>query len=197
MASIRILAAVAVLACATHAQSLWNPQRPAPSLFADTTARGVGDILTIVINEQQRIQNKEQSTFDKESSLDAALTNFDVLPDAFNTLPSANGFSRREFEGDGRYDKQGSFETRLSVIDIDVLPNGNMIIEGKRRVIMDKETKTMRLTGIVRPFDVSALNTVLSHQVANASISYEGKGPLTNTTNRGWLSELIDGVWPF
>ncbi len=196
----RITLAVALLGAlpgALPAQSLWNPQHPQPSLFADATARNIGDILTVVISEQQRIKNQEKSTFDKESTLDAALQEFNLLPNAFNPLPAIKGKSTREFEGDAKYDKTGSFETRIAVVVIDVLPNGNMLIEGRRRVIIDKETKTMRLTGLVRPFDISGSNTVLSSQVANASIAYEGDGPLTSATNRGWLSSLLDVVWPF
>ena len=195
--TIRFLIAWGLLTGLLSAQSLWNPERPQPAFFADTTARSVGDILTILISETQKIKNQEKSTFDKDSSLDAALTDFKVLPTAFNPLPSVRGSSTREFEGDAKYDKTGSFETQLSVVVIDVLPNGNMLIEGRRRVIIDRETKTMRLTGLVRPFDVSGLNTVHSSQVANASIAYEGKGPLTDATNRGWLGDLLDKVWPF
>ncbi len=193
----RILIALLVGAGCLSGQSLWNTQRPYPAFFADTTARNLGDILSVIISEKQSIRNQEKSTFNKDSSLDAALENFQILPNAFEPLPSIRGFSNREFEADGKYDKLGSFETRISVVVIDVLPNGNMIIEGRRKVIMDKETKTMRLTGIVRPYDVTGANTVLSRQIANASISYEGDGPLTATTNRGWLSGLLDVVWPF
>jgi flagellar L-ring protein precursor FlgH len=191
------LVAFLVLAGAAGAQSLWNPQHPQPAFFADATARNVGDILSVVISEQQKIKNQEKSTFDKESTLDAALEDFKVFPDAFNPLPTVKGRSTREFEGDAKYDKTGSFETRVSVVVIDVLPNGNMLIEGRRKVVIDKETKTMRLTGLVRPFDVTSVNTVLSSQVANASIAYEGVGPLTTATNRGWLSNLLDTIWPF
>lgn len=197
MRSPRIVLAL-VLVCAPAAgQSLWRLHGPQPPLVGDTTARRVGDIVTIIIDESQRIRNNEQSQFDKEVTLDAALTNFDVLPRAFEPLPAVEASSLREFDGTGRYDKEGSFETQLSAVVVDVLPNGNLVIEGRRHVIMDRETKTMKLAGIVRPFDITPQNTVMSSQVANASVSYEGQGPLTRSTNRGWLSSLLDVVWPF
>lgn len=193
----RVPVLMIVLAAMAGGQSLWNPERRAPSLFSDTTARGIGDVLTVVIEESQRITNQERSEFTKEMDLNAALTDFQIIPKAFNPLPSVSGSSDREMRSDARYDKQGNLQTRISVVVIDTLPNGNMVIEGRRRVVIDREIKTMRLTGVVRPWDVTPLNTISSWQIANASIAYEGNGPLTNITNRGWLSQLLDYVWPF
>jgi len=190
------VALIAVLATAP-AQSLWNPARPTPSSISDTTARNIGDVLMIVISERQTVQNTEKTEFTKEKTIDAAITNFDILENAFGTLPALAANGNRELTSDAKYDKEGRLQTRMSVLVIDVMPNGNMLVEGRRRIIVDRETKTIRFTGIVRPFDVTGANTILSEQVANASIAYEGEGPLTNTTNKGWLSELVDFVWPF
>ncbi len=178
-------------------QSLWNPDRPAQPLFTDTTARNVGDVLSIVITEKQTVKNKENTNLKTDASLDAMISNFDVLPNTFNPLPHMAGSDKRDFTGTAQYDKEGSFDTKLSVVVIDVQPNGNLVVEGKKRVTIDQETKMMRITGIVRPYDVLANNSVESWQVANASVAYEGTGPLTNHTNRGWLGELLDFLWPF
>jgi flagellar L-ring protein FlgH len=186
-----------LLVVASNGQSLWNPERPIPAVTSDLTARGVGDLLTIVVVEQQSVKNKEQTELTREATLDAKLSNFDVLPKAFNTLPGASGAAEREFKGDAKYDKEGSFSTTLTVAVIDVQPNGNLVVEGRRTIIIDGETKTMRITGTVRRYDVSSQNSVRSTQVANASIAYEGEGTLTNATNRGWLGDLLDFIWPF
>jgi flagellar L-ring protein precursor FlgH len=193
----RSLIVIVLVAALAPAQSLWCCDRPSPALCSDTTARSSGDVLTIVISEKQTVKNKEDTTLSKTTSLEAALTNFDVLPNAFNPLPSVAGNSDRQFDGEAKYDKEGNFETRLSVIVIDVQPNGNLVVEGRRRIVIDRETKCIRVTGIVRPYDVTTLNTVFSWQVANASVAYEGSGTLTRTTNRGFLGELLDYVWPF
>jgi flagellar L-ring protein FlgH len=193
----RTLIAFLIAATLGFSQSLWNSDRPSPSLFSDTTARCAGDVLTIVISEKQLVKNKEDTTLNKETSLDAALTNFDIFPNAFNPLPAVAGHTDRKFDGEAKYDKEGNFETRLSVIVIDVQPNGNLVVEGRRRIVIDRETKCIRVTGIVRPYDVTTSNAVYSWQVANASVAYEGAGPLTRTTNRGFLGELLDLVWPF
>ncbi|HYC77048.1 MAG TPA: flagellar basal body L-ring protein FlgH [Planctomycetota bacterium] len=195
--SLRLAAALAAASLVAPAQSLWNPDRPLPALCSDLTAQGVGDLLTILVVEQQTVKNKEATELKRDASLDAALTSFNVLPDAFNTLPGVAGSASRDFKGDAKYDKEGSFSTTLTVQVLDMQPNGNLVVEGRRTIIIDGETKTMRITGIVRRYDVSASNTVRSTQVANASIAYEGAGTLTDATNRGWLGDLLDFIWPF
>ncbi|MEE9391435.1 MAG: flagellar basal body L-ring protein FlgH [Planctomycetota bacterium] len=180
-----------------EAQSLWNPDRPAPAIFSDTTARLVGDILTVVINETQRVANDEQTTFDKSSSLDAVLTNFDLLPNFLEPLPQVTANAEKKFEGSGKVDKDSSFQTRMSVLVIDVMPNGNLLIEGTRTIIVDGDKKIIRLTGVVRAYDIARNNTVRSEFVANASLAFEGTGPLSRSVNRGWFSRLLDTVWPF
>jgi flagellar L-ring protein precursor FlgH len=193
----RLFIVLTLIVAATPAQSLWSARRPSPSLISDTTARNTGDVLTVVISETQTIKNQEKTEFRKDASLDASLDTWTIFEDLFDTLPAVSGSSNRGMISDAKYDKQGVLQTRISVLVIDVMPNGNMLVEGRRRIVMDQETKTIRFTGIVRPYDVTSLNTVLSENVANASIAYEGQGPLTATTGRGWLSELLDFVWPF
>lgn len=187
----------AVLTATSGAQSLWDARLRATPLAADTSARQVGDILTIVIDESHKVDNKEKSKLENESSLDAVLENFDVFPNMFEPLPQAKGSQSRTFDGKGEYSKDNRFQSRIAVVVIDVLPRGNLLVEGTRRLIMDGETKTVRITGLVRAYDVTRANTVRSDQVANASIAYEGTGMLTRATNKGWFSRLLDLVWPF
>jgi len=178
-------------------QSIWKQSVNRRSLYADQSARQVGDLLTVRIQESQVIQNNESSSLAKDSTLDAAITNFDIKPNAFDQLPAVAMNSSREFEGSATYNKNGNFEASLTVMVIDVLPNGNMVIEGSRDIRMDREHKRIRISGIVRPQDVAPSNTVPSSSVAQARISYEGTGPLTRTTNPSWFDVLLDFIWPF
>ncbi len=193
----RLFIVLTLIVAAAPSQSLWSARRPSPSLISDTTARNTGDVLTIVISETQTVKNLEKTELKNDASIDASLNTWTIFENLFDTLPAVSGSSNRNMISDARYDKQGVLQTRISVLVIDVMPNGNMLVEGRRRIVMDQETKTIRFTGIVRPYDVSSLNTVLSENVANASIAYEGQGPLTAATGRGWLSGLLDFVWPF
>jgi len=193
-----VLAATTALAGSASAQSIWKQAGGnRRSLYADSTARQVGDLLTVVIQESQQIQNNESTEFEKETTLDTALQNFDIKPNAFDTLPQIQGSSEREFEGSATYNKNGSFRTSLTVMVIDVLPNGNMVLEGSRDIRMDREKKRIRISGIVRPRDIAPDNTIPSTRVAQARILYEGSGPLTRSTNRSWLDHVLDFIWPF
>ena len=84
---------------------------------------------------------------------------------------------------------------------MDTLPNGNLVVQGRREIRIDAETKVIEFSGIVRRYDVRRDNTVQSELVADARVAFSGSGPVTNTTRRyglaGWLHTAIDWLWPF
>ncbi len=184
--------ALIALYCASSVfgQSLWDPRLAGPPLTADNRGGYVGDIVTIKVEEMQSVANQEDTKLEKQSSLDALISNFNLLPNFFGTLPQVTASAQKDFEGKAQYDKDGSFSTTISVIVIDTLPNGNLLLEGKRKILIDGETKLMKITGMVRKFDIGFDNVVSSKFIANAAISYEGEGLLTRTSNRGWFSRL-------
>lgn len=186
-----------VLAGELNAQSLWKADAPRAVLIGDNIARQKGDILSILINESQKVQDNQNVKLEKDTSLNSALTSFDIDSNAFDPLPNVITQTEREFEGKSNYNKEGSFTASISVIVIDVQPNGNLIIEGKRNIFMDDEEKTIQITGIIRPLDITTTNTVTSDKVAEASVSYVGDGPLTQNTERNWLDSLVSWLWPF
>lgn len=186
-----------LLAGELNAQSLWKADAPRATLIGDNSARQKGDILTILINESQKVKDKQNVKLEKDTSLNTALTSFDIDSNAFDPLPNVITQTEREFEGKSNYDKEGSFTASISVIVIDVQPNGNLIIEGKRKIFMDDEEKTIQITGIIRPLDITTKNTVTSDKVAEASVSYVGDGPLTQNTERNWFDSVISWLWPF
>lgn len=194
-------AAAALLAPAGSAQSLWRDDGRLANLVANNAARRVGDTLTVVIQEIANVQNKEQTKTDRTGSLRAALTNFDVAPDAFNLLPAFEASHSQQFDGKADQTKQNSFTTRIQVSVVDVLPNGNLVVVGRRTVRVDDETKTLELRGVVRAIDVTAQNTVLSEKVAEAYVGYVGEGQLTRAQTKGFIATFFDTlfhlVWPF
>lgn len=80
---------------------------------------------------------------------------------------------------------------------MDVLPSGNLVIEGQREIIVDQEKQVITVKGIIRQKDIDADNQVLSTAIADAQISYSGKGVISDSNKKGWLSNIIDWVWPF
>lgn len=185
------------LSGAAAAQSLWDDHGPNAHLIGDNIAGKRGDILTIIIQESQKIEDRQEVKMEKESTLDSVLESFNIKANTFNTLPDMKQATSRDFEGKSDYGKEGSFEARITVTVVDVMPNGNLVIEGHRNIFMDDEEKSIQITGVVRPLDITTFNTVPSEKVSDARVSYDGEGSLSRTTERGWLDGLLDFIWPF
>ena len=196
-----LLIAGAALPCA--ADSLW-PQNGA-SLFADNKAFQVGDIVTVIVQESATASNSAGSSLSKASSTDAQIDTT-VMPTGFQstrmlfegeTDPQVNMSSTRTFDGSGSYSLSGTMSTSITAIVKEVLPNGNMIVEGKRVRQSADETVVVKVSGIVRPADITTDNMVASTALAQANITMESMGPIARSSKRGWMDRCIDIVWPF
>ncbi len=196
---------VALLAGGLFAQdragSIYRPDSGPRPLIGSKTAFRRGDIVTVVIKESQSLTNKEATDLSRGSNLDYSLNVFDISPNTFSTLPRVAADSSETFNGTANYEKRGAFEARLASIVVDVLPNGNMVVSGRREIRIDKETKLIEFSGVVRRYDIANDNTVQSELVANAEIRYRGQGPLTDSTSRyglgGWVHRWLGWLWPF
>jgi len=196
--------AIALSALTLKADSLWmSPTNPERSMFADNKASRKGDILTVVVDEtanQTTSQNKKTS---KDSSIDAGVTQF-LFPPAVSALgtkggqlPSTNIAAKSSFTGGGEVDNSHSLTARAAVLVTDVLPNGNLVIEGVRVVSFSGETQYVVLHGLVRPDDITSGDTVASSNVADVRIEFISKGSLTDAQKAGWLTKLYDTLRPY
>jgi flagellar L-ring protein precursor FlgH len=186
------------------ADSLWKEGSTVPvSIFADKKARAVGDILTILIQENNGTTRQNNTTTSKKASVDASISSFLYSPAASGlltragTLPALKYSSGNDFNGGGQINNQETITARLSVRVIDVLPNGNLIIEGRRQTAFSGEKQDAILRGTVRADDVAANNTVFSYNIADASIQFISKGTITDSQNKGWFTRIWDKVSPF
>jgi flagellar L-ring protein precursor FlgH len=195
--------AVVLLAAEAGAQvrlgSIYDPELGPRNQIAARTAFRKGDLLTVLIRESQNVRNEEASDLAKATNLNYKINIFE--PEVFDPLPIVDADSTDSFIGSANYQKSGAFTARLAAIVVDTLPNGNLVVSGRREIRVDNEHKLIEFTGIVRRFDISATNTVESELVANAQITYKGHGPLTDSTNRiglgGWVHRLFAWFWPF
>lgn len=181
--------------------SIYDADQGPFGLVGTRTANKTGDLVTIVIQENQDVRNEESSDLKKGTSLDYEFTNLDIKPNLFNPLPHVAGKSDDQFTGTANYQKKGKFTARVTAMVVDVLPNGNMVVSGRREIRIDQETKLIEFSGIIRRWDIGTDNSVVSELVANAKVAYTGTGPLTNSTNRrgigAWVHDAISWVWPF
>ena len=110
---------------------------------------------------------------------------------------SVNNTSRRQFNGSAQLTSDRSFTDRITVTVVDVMPNGNLVVEGYRSRVVAGEQRMLRVTGIVRPTDIGAQNTVQSQFMANFRISYLGRGPESSFVNQSYLGRAMNLLWPF
>ena len=186
-----------------HAEALWKRHQPEQGLlFYDTQARRVGDLLTVVVREDSNVRNQDNRGLGKKTS-EKSLFKFGAKSDGgFSTQASESELdtaleSNRSFDGKSSYRSQRAFNDRVTVTVIDVLPNGNLVFRGCRKILIEGDQRTLVVTGIVRPFDVAADNTVNSRLVADLHMNYEGHGGEEGFIRQGWLGRTANKVWPF
>jgi flagellar L-ring protein precursor FlgH len=181
-----------------RAQSLWHDD-VSRSLIADRRAAGVGDILTVAVSEVSSANKNNETKTEKNSSWTAAVTSF-LYPGFLQykgTTPAVAYNSDLKHDGSGAINNSEQIVAQLTVKIVDVLPNNNFVIEGKRDTSFAGEHQTMFLHGIVRPEDISPTNTISSCDVADATIRIEGKGTVSDSQNKGWFTRVLDKVIPF
>jgi flagellar L-ring protein precursor FlgH len=196
-----LAALAAALAPAARSDSLWPSYSSGPhaSMFADHKAQAVGDILTIVVNETAVAQSTQSKTSNRTSSVNDAVTQF-VYPAALThmgQLPSIATSGKAAYSGGGAINNSQSLTATAAVVVTDVLPNGNLVIEGRRIVTFSGETQYVALHGIVRSYDINPDNTIPSANIANARLEFSSSGQLTDAEKAGWFSKLYEFLRPF
>lgn len=191
-----------ILVDKVHADSIWKKRITTnTNLFNDNRARGVGDIVTVQINESTEITGKEDSSANSKQShnvnIDTSKFFTKPLGDVSGYLPNIKADTDHSFSGKGAYESNRNLSLELTAVVTEILANGNLIIEGNRDVNINGEKYNIKVSGIVRPFDISVDNIVQSSSIANANIILEGKGFLTRAGKRGWWNRIYEAVWPF
>lgn len=176
------------------------------SLFEDAKARRVGDIITIVLVEQTTASKKADTNTSKKQ--DTQLDNPTILgaPLNFNMPGGSNRdlnlgttlSGARSFAGAGDSSQSNKLQGNVTVTVAEVLSNGNLVVRGEKRLTINQGDEYIRFSGIVRSSDIGPDNTVLSTSVADAKISYTGKGMLEDSNSSGWLASFFNSKWwPF
>jgi len=189
-----------VLTDLLYAGSIWaKRERSTPGLFTDDVAQGIGDILTIRIAEASTVDNKAKRDLQKETARSGT---FDGELGIDHILPSIPGFTmeasaNNELKGKADYKDERSFVDRVSVVVVDVLPNGNLVVLGTRDRNIAGDIQTIEVSGLVRPSDIAFDNTVKSEQVANFRIVTKNSGISAPYTRPGWVGRIFDVLWPW
>jgi flagellar L-ring protein precursor FlgH len=194
--------------------SLWQAGSSLNGMFIDTKARNIGDIVTVRIEESAKATNKANTETERTSNLEAGIEKLFGLEDWWQTEvldniggswpkidpfgnPSIKGNFKSDFEGDGETSRSGSLDAFITCRVMEVMPNGNLKIVGTREVMVNYENQMIILSGIIRPRDIAEDNVILSTFVSDAKIAYSGSGVVNDRQRPGWLSNLMNTVWPF
>jgi len=198
---------LAFLALATSAVagngSLWPTNVSERGMTADRRASRTGDILTVVVSESASATTAQNKSSNRDNTLEDAISQFIFSPGASGLLthngqlPASKASGQSTYSGGGSVNNSQSLSARAAVLVTDVLPNGNLVIEGARMVTFSGETQYVVLHGLVRPDDIASTNTVLSTNVADARVEFVTDGTLTDAQKRGWLAKLYEKLRPF
>ncbi len=164
------------------------------SLFSDQKASKVGDAVTIIVMESSQASNDAQTSTGRTSNLGlsgkANLGNAVNPPSADVNLGTTNNFS-----GTGSTKTEGMVQTKISATVDSVLANGNLVINGDRKITINGEEQTVFIKGVVRPSDINPDNSVLSYNIADAQIVFTGKGSINSSQSPGWLTKFLHWIF--
>ena len=170
-------------------------------LFADSRAYRVGDIVLVRIVESTLATNKATTSAKRQGNTEMKVGGFfgkeSFLGAAVGKDPIVDAESGNSFNGDGRTTRQSSLTTTVAARIVRALPNNVFELEGGREVRVNDENQIVVLRGLARGRDIDADNSILSTKIADARIELYGEGILTDKQKPGWLSRIVDNMWPF
>jgi flagellar L-ring protein precursor FlgH len=180
--------------------SLWrNGSR---AFFKDQRAHQVGDILTVTVNINDTAQFANETQRSRKNNTDANVTSFfgkNSFPMGNVPVPGAllNADSNASSDGKGTINRTDALTTNVAAVVTQILPNGNMVVEGKQEIRVNFEMRELVVAGIVRPEDIQSDNTIDSTKIAEARIAYGGKGQIMDIQQERYGQQLSDILLPF
>jgi flagellar L-ring protein precursor FlgH len=183
--------------------SLWSKTNS--SMFADRKAKNIGDIVTVLISEQASASKQASTKTDRTTNMSASIPNFfglenDKIWKGHNPIDLSNLVKadfKNGFDGNGTTTRKEDLTASLTTQVVGKYPNGQLKIRGGKEVMVNNEVQIIYLTGIIRPVDITAANTVSSNKILNARITYTGKGAISDKQEPGWMMRTLDNIWPF
>lgn len=183
------------------ANSLWQPG--SRGFFRDQRAARVGDILrvNVAVADQAKMDNRTDRQRDTQESAGAPV--FLGLEGIYNKVQSGSSANLLDVQGttqtnsNGRIDRKETINTQVAALVTQVLPNGNLVIEGSQEILVNYEIREVSVAGVIRPEDINSDNTVESTQIAQARIVYSGRGQVSDIQQPRWGQQVVDILSPF
>lgn len=183
------------------ANSLWHDS---PSLYEDVKARRLNDLVTIKVVENITGSGTADTKASRKSTLDTSIPDLFGIPlsptlnkGRYTFSPTAGGSMEDDFKGAGSTTRNGKLVGTITAKVVEVLPNGNLMLESRKEITINNEKQILILKGMARPDDIAVDNTIVSSKVADAELFFVGDGIIQNKQRPGWLVRFLDKVWPF
>ncbi len=180
--------------------SLWrNGSR---AFFKDQRAHQIGDILTVTVNITDKANIANETQRSRSNTEDSGITNFfgkSKVPVVGSAIPGRllTADSTASSDGKGSVNRQEALQTNVAAVVTQLLPNGNLVVEGKQEIRVNLEIRELIVAGIVRPEDIQSDNTIDSSKIAQARIAYGGRGQITDVQQARYGQQVMDVLLPF
>ena len=187
-----------------NANSLWRPG--ARAFFKDDRAKEIGDILTVnlALNDSASLANNtKRNRTDRETADVTNLLGFETkfaknnLPAGFSPTAAANFGNTHATDGTGTLNRSETVSLTFAAVVTQILPNGSMVILGRQEVLVNSEIRELEVSGVVRPGDIDATNTITHDKIAEMRVAYGGRGTLSSLQQPRWGTQLWDILFPF
>jgi len=183
--------------------SLWRTG--ARAFFEDQRARRVGDILTVIVEISDKAEIENNTNRNRDNSESANVAKFggvekllkSILPKEVDLNELIAATSKSKSDGGGEIDREEKIKTKIAAVVTQVLPNGNMAIEGRQEIRVNYEMREMIVAGVVRPEDITSENTIPISKIAEARVSYGGKGQISDVQQPRYGQQILDILLPF
>jgi flagellar L-ring protein precursor FlgH len=183
--------------------SLWKAGSRA--FFKDQRAANIGDILTVLVNFDDKAQFNNETQLQRTTNEQDTMPNVlgfegqigKILPKGFNPAKAVDITGATNNDGKATINRQEQVTLEVAALVTQVLPNGNLVVQGHQEIRVNYEVRDLQVTGVLRPQDISSINTVALDKLAEARVSYGGRGQLTNTQQPRYGEQLLDIVAPF
>ncbi len=184
--------------------SLWTKRGAGTSLFSEKKAHKINDIIQVIISENDIAQKTASTKLKRKGETAIGLSNFLGLWEKalkgdsdLSAKSLIKASSKNDFDGNGNTARKESMTAVLSVKVKKVFRSGNLFIEGEKVTMLNKEEQHFYISGIIRPEDITTDNTILSSRISDLQVEYTGRGVISDKQSPGFLSRLVDLVWPF
>jgi flagellar L-ring protein precursor FlgH len=186
------------------ANSLWTSGRQA--FFKDQRANKIGDILTVTINMKDEATLENRTTRSRNNAENVGLPNVlgletqltdKLLPEAFDPAAAVGATSDSNSTGQGIIEREEEIKMKMAAMITEVLPNGNFVIYGRQEMRVNFEVRELKIAGVIRPEDISTQNGINYDQIAEARISYGGRGQITDVQQPRYGQQAFDILFPF